>query len=107
MAGSTVKKRFLSFTTKTTSCWLWNGNLDKDGYGRIFVAGRGKVRAHRIAFELYKHKIPKKLLVCHKCDNPRCVRPAHLWLGTHVDNMQDMISKGRHGSNKKRRSARL
>ena len=71
-------------------CWLWNGYCDPNGYARY-----GRLLASRIAFELEREPIPDGLCVCHRCDNPRCVNPAHLWLGTQPDNVADMVTKGR------------
>lgn len=74
-----------------TGCLNWTGGLDEWGYGRY---GKSR-RAHRVAFEDAKGPIPGGLLVCHQCDNPRCVEPAHLFLGTNEDNTADRVAKGR------------
>lgn len=63
-------------------------------YGVFLVNGRS-INAHRFAYQIAHGPVPDDMFVCHRCDNPPCVNPAHLFLGTHVDNMQDMISKGR------------
>lgn len=78
-------------------CWLWTGALHTTGYG---VLGRGRrgeglVRAHRLAWELVFGPVPAGLLVCHECDVRACCNPGHLFLGTYVDNMQDMSAKDR------------
>lgn len=85
---------FWNHVTKTDYCWLWNGPSDKDGYGRIFFDGRND-QAHRIAWRLDGRTIPAGHYLCHHCDNPKCVRPDHLFVGTPQDNVDDMIRKGR------------
>lgn len=73
-------------------CWLWQG-AKRNGYGRI-RRGRGFVAAHRLVYEVVNGRVAKGL-VCHRCDVPACVNPAHLFLGTAKDNTQDMVAKGR------------
>jgi hypothetical protein len=75
------------------ACWEWRSILSR-GYGRFLVNGRMR-RAHRVAWELAHGPIPDGMHVCHSCDNPRCVRVSHLWLGTIADNMADRDRKGR------------
>lgn len=89
-----MRERFESRFNKTDGCWIWEASKTWDGYGRFYFNHRQHL-AHRVAYEIYKGKIPDGLIICHKCDTPSCVNPDHLFLGTHKDNAQDMISKGR------------
>ena len=89
----TREEKFWSRVNKTDSCWLWTGCIGYSGYGLLTT--RVPIRAHRFSWELHNNKIPDNLHVCHKCDVRHCVNPEHLFLGTHKDNMNDMISKGR------------
>jgi hypothetical protein len=87
--------RFWSKVDKSGECWVWTAKaLCENGYGRFYV-GKKPLRAHRYSWELANGPITDGLFVCHRCDNPPCVNPAHLFLGTHQDNMQDMVAKGR------------
>lgn len=82
-------------TVEPSGCRVFNGTRDVKGYG-VLKVGRDKMRrAHRVAWEAHFGPIPEGLFVCHHCDNPPCVDIGHLFLGTHRDNMADMIRKGR------------
>jgi hypothetical protein len=76
-------------------CWEWTGGKYTNGYGVFHPSGTSSVSAHRYSYLIYKGDICNNLLVCHSCDNPGCVNPNHLFLGTQSDNMKDMIKKNR------------
>ncbi|MHB0992643.1 MAG: HNH endonuclease signature motif containing protein [Burkholderiales bacterium] len=91
-----IEDRFWKKVIKSENCWEWVGNKNNKGYGQLSKGGRlGNALAHRVSYEIHNGKIPGGLFVLHKCDNPGCVRPDHLFLGTNSDNMQDMLKKGR------------
>lgn len=75
-------------------CWLWSGATNSSGYGHLKAGGRATL-AHRMSFEIHCGAIPAGAGVCHRCDVPACVNPAHLFLGSQLDNVRDMIAKGR------------
>jgi hypothetical protein len=102
MRGDRKETRFWERVRRVTGarklafpgCWEWQGSRFENGYGRIHVRGK-RIGTHRYAWECQRGAIPAGMLVLHRCDNPRCVNPDHLFLGTHADNMQDMVRKGR------------
>ena len=96
--NKTLEERFLEKIDKIhpNGCWIWIGSRNNDGYGQIFADKTRKVvRANRLSYKLYKGDISNNMCVLHKCDNPPCVNPEHLFLGTVKDNMKDMKLKGR------------
>lgn len=99
MARKTMEERFWSKVDRAGDgeCWCWNGTKIS-GYGIVVLwidKKRKHKRAHRLSYELNIGPIPEGMEVCHRCDNPPCVNPAHLFLGTHGDNVRDMHRKGR------------
>lgn len=87
-------------------CLLWTGSKNVWGYGQFRVGSRTDgtcrtVRAHRVAWEIANGPLPAGMCVLHTCDNPACVEPSHLWMGTHHDNALDRSQKGRHGKSKR------
>jgi hypothetical protein len=88
-------------------CWLWQAAISSNGYGSFFVDDTvAVVRAHRAAWIIFRGPIPPEAHVLHRCDDPLCVNPDHLWLGNNADNMADMAAKGRAPSRKGRKNGR-
>ena len=94
-----ILDRFLNkiVINKQTGCWVWTANTLKTrgGYGVIYYMGKNW-RAHRVSWLLFKGEHPGELMVCHRCDNPPCVNPEHLFLGSQSDNERDKVAKKRH-----------
>ena len=100
--GKSIRSRFEEKIIKpekthaTTDCWIWNAGLrGNNGYGGFRVNATSIRLAHNVSYELYVGDIPKGMKVLHKCDNPLCVNPSHLFLGTQQDNIKDRDIKGR------------
>lgn len=89
-----IEQRFWTKVQKSDGCWLWTATKTK-GYGMILGPNRIPLQAHRVAWRLTFGDIPSGLSVLHHCDVPLCVNPAHLWLGTQKDNLEDAERKGR------------
>lgn len=110
LARRLTVEQFWAKIERGDGCWTWLASVSPWGYGRSPFPGRSGrlVMAHRIAWELTNGPIPDGLIVCHHCDNPRCCRPDHMFLGTDKDNAMDAARKGRMGSaNRKRTHCKL
>lgn len=93
--SDTLLTRFWAKVRKGEGCWAWTGCRNRKGYGRI-ATWAGAQLAHRVSWTIHFAAIPSGMLVLHRCDNPACVRPDHLFLGTAQDNTDDMMAKERH-----------
>lgn len=78
-----------------SGCWEWTASRDPSGYGKLGIEAGKTVLAHRLSYRIYKGAFAKELCVLHECDNPACVNPEHLFLGSRPDNSKDMKAKGR------------
>ena len=86
--------KLLGNITKNGDCWEWNLCQGRGGYGKITINRKTKP-THKVSFEFFKKEFDKELLVCHKCDNRKCINPDHLWQGTQKENIEDCIRKNR------------
>lgn len=93
---TTLLERLLAHAKPEGDCIVWTSKRDARGYGRVRWRGRTR-RAHRVLYEVEFGPIAEGLVVCHVCDNPPCIKPTHLFVGTQADNIADMVRKGRLG----------
>jgi hypothetical protein len=107
--GNAIERFHQKYEIDESGCWLWTGGTRPNSKGMLYprhwTDNHESIGAHRFSFELLRGAIPKGMYVCHKCDTPLCVNPDHLFIGTHHDNMRDMVEKKRsymgRGENKK------
>ena len=88
-------ERFLSKIEKTETCWIWKAGCSGDGYGAFHIKRGQQTSAHRFSYIIHKGEIPANCVVRHSCDNPKCVNPSHLDIGTIQDNTNDKINRNR------------
>jgi len=92
-----IERLIAKIRVEANGCWIWSGTKNGGGYGTIGLgsAASGKGFVHRVAWELFRGKIPNGKLVCHHCDVKICCNPSHLFIGTYLDNSRDAVAKGR------------
>ena len=102
MKNGTLLERFNENYSicKETGCWEWTGCFTYSGYGRMMFNYQN-YRAHRLSYILHYGEILDEMVICHKCDNKKCVNPEHLFIGTVLDNVKDRVQKGRTARNEK------
>lgn len=107
LSMKSIEEKFWAKVKKSDGCWLWIGAKNPAGYGTITKHYGKNFYAHRLSYQLRHGNIPLGMLVCHICDNPSCVNPDHLFLGTDKDNKRDMINKKRSASGEKNFHSKL
>lgn len=105
MSADTDMHRFMKFVLVTETCWIWTGSA-RGGYGKFWMNGKD-VKAHRFSYEAHYGPIPEGMYGCHHCDVKLCVRPDHIFPGTHTENYLDAASKGMIVRGEKRRDSKL
>lgn len=103
--GDPEVRFWMGVKSSRDGCWEWTNSRNIAGYGMLFYQGRSQP-AHRVSWQIHSGPIPEGLFVCHQCDNPRCVRPSHLFLGTALDNARDRDRKGRAGKRPSRKGCK-
>lgn len=103
-----IERFNLKYRKDDSGCWIWTASVAGKGYGQIKLPGQRKqIYAHRLSYMIHKGEDPGKKHICHTCDNPRCVNPEHLFIGTSQDNHDDMKAKGRHTFGEKSATVKL
>jgi hypothetical protein len=98
-----LPERFMNKVEATKNCWVWKAAHTGNGYG-VYTVQKKNIYAHRFVWSFINGEIPKGMVVCHRCDNPSCVNPKHLFIGTQKENLSDMKNKGRSAVGPKHRS---